>query len=237
MIYNFTINDFEGPLDLLLHLIKINKMEIENINLNSITSQYLEFINNMKNESIDVASEYLVMASELVHLKSKMLINIDIDNNEDDYEIKDEEELKEKLIEYNKIKNITDTFKDLESTRNEVYTKLPSNLKDYKKNTPLDKNITIDDLINAFNIFLDREKLKKPINTKITKKELNVNDRIKGIRNIFKKKNKVSFKDLFDNYSKPYIIVTFLSILEMSKNEEIKIIQNNSFSDIMLEKM
>ncbi len=237
MIYNFTINDFEGPLDLLLHLIKINKMEIENINLNSITSQYLDFINNMKNESIDVASEYLVMASELVHLKSKMLINIDIDNNEDDYEIKDEEELKEKLIEYNKIKNITDTFKDLESTRNEVYTKLPSNLKDYKKNTPLDKNITIDDLINAFNIFLDREKLKKPINTKITKKELSVNDRIKGIRNIFKKKNKVSFKDLFDNYSKPYIIVTFLSILEMSKNEEIKIIQNNSFSDIMLEKM
>lgn len=237
MIYNFTINDFEGPLDLLLHLIKINKMEIENINLNSITSQYLEFINNMKNESIDVASEYLVMASELVHLKSKMLINIDIDNNEEDYEIKDEEELKEKLIEYNKIKNITDTFKDLESTRNEVYTKLPSNLKDYKKNTPLDKNITIDDLINAFNIFLDREKLKKPINTKITKKELSVNDRIKGIRNIFKKKNKVSFKDLFDNYSKPYIIVTFLSILEMSKNEEIKIIQNNSFSDIMLEKM
>lgn len=237
MTYNFTINDFEGPLDLLLHLIKINKMEIENINLNSITSQYLDFINNMKNESIDVASEYLVMASELVHLKSKMLINIDIDNNEDDYEIKDEEELKEKLIEYNKIKNITDTFKDLESTRNEVYTKLPSNLKDYKKNTPLDKNITIDDLINAFNIFLDREKLKKPINTKITKKELSVNDRIKGIRNIFKKKNKVSFKDLFDNYSKPYIIVTFLSILEMSKNEEIKIIQNNSFSDIMLEKM
>ena len=237
MIYNFTINDFEGPLDLLLHLIKINKMEIENINLNSITSQYLDFINNMKNESIDVASEFLVMASELVHLKSKMLINIDIDNNEDDYEIKDEEELKEKLIEYNKIKNITDTFKDLESTRNEVYTKLPSNLKDYKKNTPLDKNITIDDLINAFNIFLDREKLKKPINTKITKKELSVNDRIKGIRNIFKKKNKVSFKDLFDNYSKPYIIVTFLSILEMSKNEEIKIIQNNSFSDIMLEKM
>ena len=237
MIYNFTINDFEGPLDLLLHLIKINKMEIENINLNSITSQYLEFINNMKNESIDVASEYLVMASELVHLKSKMLINIDIDNNEDDYEIKDEEELKEKLIEYNKIKNITDTFKDLESTRNEVYTKLPSNLKDYKKDTPLDKNITIDDLINAFNIFLEREKLKKPINTKITKKELSVNDRIKGIRNIFKKKNKVSFKDLFDNYSKPYIIVTFLSILEMSKNEEIKIIQNNSFSDIMLEKM
>ncbi len=237
MIYNFTINDFEGPLDLLIHLIKINKMEIENVNLNSITTQYLEFINTMKDESIDVASEYLVMASELVHLKSKMLINIDDDKNDDEYELNSEEDLKEKLLEYEKIKNITNTFKDLESSRNEVYTKIPTNLNDYKKDVPLDNSITLDDLLNAFNVFLEREKLKKPINTKITKKELSVGDRIKGIRNIFKNKNKVSFVELFDNFSKPYIIVTFLSILEMSKNEEIKIIQKDNFSDIVLEKM
>ena len=237
MIYNFTINDFEGPLDLLIHLIKINKMEIENVNLNSITTQYLEFINTMKDESIDVASEYLVMASELVHLKSKMLINIDDDKNDDEYELNSEEDLKEKLLEYEKIKNITNTFKDLESSRNEVYTKIPTNLNDYKKDVPLDNSITLDDLLNAFNVFLEREKLKKPINTKITKKELSVGDRIKGIRNIFKNKNKVYFVELFDNFSKPYIIVTFLSILEMSKNEEIKIIQKDNFSDIVLEKM
>lgn len=237
MTYNFTINDFEGPLDLLLHLIKINKMDIETINLNSITTQYLEFINSMKNESIDVASEYLVMASELVHIKSKMLINLDNDKEDDMYEMNNEEDLKEKLREYDKIKNITSTFKDLESVRNEVYTKLPTNLNEYKKDIPLDNNITLDDLINAFNMFLEREKLKKPINTKITKKELSVGDRIKGIRNIFKIKNKVSFTELFDNRTKPYIIVTFLSILEMSKNEEIKIVQKDNFSDIILEKM
>lgn len=237
MIYNFTINDFEGPLDLLIHLIKINKMEIENVNLNSITTQYLEFINTMKDESIDIASEYLVMASELVHLKSKMLINIDDDKNDEEYELNSEDDLKEKLLEYEKIKNITNTFKNLESSRNEVYTKIPTNLNDYKKDVPLDNSITLDDLLNAFNVFLEREKLKKPINTKITKKELSVGDRIKGIRNIFKNKNKVSFVELFDNFSKPYIIVTFLSILEMSKNEEIKIIQKDNFSDIVLEKM
>lgn len=236
MTYNFTINDFEGPLDLLLHLIKINKMDIETINLNNITTQYLEFINTMKNESIDVASEYLVMASELVHIKSKMLINIDNDKEDDEYELNNEEDLKEKLREYDRIKNITGTFKDLESIRNEVYTKLPTNLNEFKKDIPLDNTITLDDLINAFNTFLEREKLKKPINTRITKKELSVGDRIKGIRNIFKAKNKVSFTELFDNYTKPYIIVTFLSILEMSKNEEIKIIQKNNFSDIILEK-
>lgn len=236
MIYNFTINDFEGPLDLLLHLIKINKMDIENINLNSLTMQYLEFVDKMKNENIDIASEYLVMASELVHIKSKMLLNIDNDKEDDLYEMNNEDDLKEKLKEYDRIKNITNTFKELENTRNEVYTKIPTNLDEYKKDVELDNNITLDDLINAFNVFLEREKLKKPINTKITKKELSVGDRIKGIRNIFKSKNKVSFVELFDNYTKPYVIVTFLSILEMSKNEEIRIIQKDNFSDIILEK-
>lgn len=236
MIYNFTINDFEGPLDLLLHLIKINKMDIENINLNSLTMQYLEFVDKMKNKNIDIASEYLVMASELVHIKSKMLLNIDNDKEDDLYEMNNEDDLKEKLKEYDRIKNITNTFKELENTRNEVYTKIPTNLDEYKKDVELDNNITLDDLINAFNVFLEREKLKKPINTKITKKELSVGDRIKGIRNIFKSKNKVSFVELFDNYTKPYVIVTFLSILEMSKNEEIRIIQKDNFSDIVLEK-
>ena len=101
---------------------------------------------------------------------------------------------------------------------------------------PLEVGITLDDLINAFNKFLEREKLKKPINTRITKKELSVDDRIKSIRNIFKIKKKIGFKELFDNYNKPFIIVTFLSILEMTKNEEIKITQKNNFEDIILEK-
>lgn len=236
MTYNFSINDFEGPLDLLLHLIKINKMEIESINIESITSQYLEFIDKMKNESIDVASEYLVMASELIHIKSKALINIKDEEN-DEYEINSEEELKQRLLEYEQIKNITNTFKNLEDNRGKVYTKIPTNLNEYKKDIPLDTNLTLDDLIKAFEEFLNREKLKKPINTKITKKELSVNDRIKSIRTLLDKKNKLKFIDLFDNYTKPYIVVTFLSILEMTKNEEIKINQENNFGEIILEKM
>ena len=235
MIYNFTINDFEGPLDLLLHLIKINKMEIETINLETITKEYLEFIDKMKNESIDIASEYLVMASELVHIKSKMLVREDTDYDEE-YEINSEEELKEKLFEYERIKEVTNTFKDLESARGEVYTKIPMNLSDYKKDIPLDNNITLDDLINAFESFLNREKLKKPINTRITKKELSVSDRVKSIRTLFKTKKKINFTELFEEINKPYIIVTFLSILEMSKNNEIKLTQKDNFSEIIIEK-
>ena len=234
MTYNFTINDFEGPLDLLLHLIKINKMEIQTINVETITKEYISFIDKMKEESIDIASEYLVMASELVHLKSKMLVNEK--ESEEEYEINSEEDLKEKLEEYEKIKKITDAFKDLESTRGEVYTKIPSDLSVYRTDVPLDSNITLDDLINALNSFLEREKLKKPINTKITKKELSVNDRVKSIRSIIKSKKKIKFTDLFDRLDKPYIIVTFLSILEMSKNNEIEVKQEKSFGDIILEK-
>lgn len=235
MSYNFSINDFEGPLDLLLHLIKANKMEIENINIESITCQYMNFINKMKQESIDIASEYLVMASELVHLKSKILVNSK-DEIEDDFEIQSEDDLKEKLLEYERIKNITNTFKDLELTRNEVFTKIPTNLNEFRKDSPLDTNITLDDLILAFENFLNREKLKRPINTRITKKELSVDDRVKSIRKILKEKNKIHFIELFDKLDKPFIIVTFLSILEMSKNDEIKLKQDNNYSDIIIEK-
>ena len=234
MIYNFSVNDFEGPLDLLLHLIKINKMDIENINLESITNQYLKFINKMKEESIDLASSYLVMASELIHLKSKIILHIN-DETEEEYELNTEEDLKNKLIEYQNIKDITNTFKNLESTRSEVYTKIPSNLKEYSNNIPIDNNVTLDDLTLAFLKFLEREKLKKPINTRITKKELSVSDRINSIRNIFKKKKKINFTSLFDELNKPYIIVTFLSILEMSKNNEISIKQEDNFKEIILE--
>ena len=114
MTYNFSINDFEGPLDLLLHLVKINKMEIVEINLLDITNQYMNFINKMKEESIDIASSYLVMASELVHLKSKLLLNKTGDEDEE-YELNTEEDLKEKLLEYEKIKRITETFSNLEA--------------------------------------------------------------------------------------------------------------------------
>lgn len=235
MKYNFSINDFEGPLDLLLHLIKIKKQEISDINVEEITNQYMHFINQMKEESIDVASSYLVMASELVHLKSKMILNKD-DEDDSEYELNSEDDLKDKLLEYQKIKLVTETFKDLEQTRFQVYTKVPSNLSEYRKEVPLDNNITLDDLVLAFENFLFREKLKKPINTRITKKELSVEDRVKSIRKIFENKSKINFTELFDNVSKPYVIVTFLSILEMSKNDEVSLKQENNFGEIIIEK-
>ena len=236
MIPNFCINDFEGPLDLLLHLIRSSKMDIYDINIESITKQYLDFINNNKNLSMDDSSEYLVMAAELIHLKSKLLLNKNDDEEDDEYEFNNEEDLRNRLIEYERIKGITDSFKDLEDKRSEFYTKLPSDLSEFKQEEKLNYGENdIDDLINAFELFLSRQKLNKPLNTKIMKKELSVKERTNQIRNILKTKKSCHFEDLFGELTKPYVVVTFLSILEMAKNNEIFIKQDNNFGEISIE--
>ena len=164
MTYNFCINDFEGPLDLLLHLVKESKMDIYEINIRMIIEQYLEYIHSLKEKNIDIASEYLVMASELVHLKSKMLINKEETEEEsDEYNINSEEELRERLIEYEKYKEITRSLSELEEKRSEVYTKIPENLKEFADIKKLPKGIfDLDDLYDAYLAYLKRKKLEKP---------------------------------------------------------------------------
>lgn len=237
MIYNFCINDFEGPLDLLLHLIRSSKMDIYEINVESITRQYLDFINHSKDLSVDIASEYLVMAAELIHLKSRILLNKKEETEEDsEYEFNNEEDLKNKLLEYERVKKLTSSFKELEEKRSAFYTKLPSDLSEFKdEHLALDSDVSLEDLINSFELFLSRQKLNKPLNTKITKRELSVTERTSQIRKILKQSKKCEFTSLFEEFSKPYIVVTFLSILEMSKNKELLITQDKTFGNIMLE--
>lgn len=239
MNYNFCTSDFEGPLDLLLHLVKESQMDIYEISIHSIIDQYLEFIHSLEEKNIDVASEYLVMASELVHLKSKLLINRqdEEENSEDEFSFSSEEDLRNKLLEYEKYKEITKNFQELEEKRNEVYTKLPESLRDfYPENQIVQGEFSIQDLLNAYLQFIDRQKLSKPLNTKITKREISVDDKIKDIRQILLKKNKINFLELFTEFNKPSVVVTFLSILEMSKNKEIILKQKDNFSPIMIEK-
>lgn len=238
MDYKITINDFEGPLDLLLHLVKETKMDIYEIDTNLIIEKYLKYIENMQNLNIDVASEFLVMAAELIHLKSKMLINIKEEVEEtDEFSINSEEDLKNKLLEYEKFKNMSELFKGLEENRKEVYTKVPENLKSITDQTIVnDGSVTVQDLVDAFLGFQQRLKYSKPVNTRITKKELSVSDRTKSIRNILDTKKKVLFTELFETVTREYVVVTFLAILDMSKNDEILLTQDNNFKDIMVEK-
>ena len=233
---NIKINDFDGPLDLLWHLIKAHKMDIYDINIETITKEYLSFINEHKELTIDGASEYLVIASELIHLKSKLLLNKNVEEDDTEYEINTEDDLRNRLIEYEKLKAAANNFKDLEDKRKEVLTKLPSNLSEYAdKSVKLSSDITLDDLLKAFEDYLNRKKLDEPVNKAVTKRELSVEDRCVGIKNYLHNRGKVNFLELFDKVDKPYVIVTFLGILNLVKSREAVISQEYNFGDIFIE--
>lgn len=234
----FTIDDFSGPLDLLLHLVKNSKMDIYDIPIEHITREYVDFIEQMEHMNIDVASEYLVLASELIHLKSKMLL--DIDETEEDadqleFKIGSEEELRHRLLEYQKYKELCEDFKVLEDKRSEVHTKIPESLEEYRESVELNTDTSIDDLVHAFEEFLSRQKFSKPLSTKVTNREISVTHRTREIREILSKKRRVDFFELFTEMSREYLVVTFLSILEMTKSNEISIKQENNFSNIIIE--
>ncbi|MDO4375719.1 MAG: segregation/condensation protein A [bacterium] len=233
---NIKINDFDGPLDLLWHLIKAHKMDIYDINIEKITKEYLGFINEHKELTIDGASEYLVMASELIHLKSKLLLNKNDEEEDAEYEINTEDDLRNRLIEYEKLKAAADRLVELEDKRKEVLTKLPSNLSEYAdKSVKLSSDITLDDLLKAFEGYLNRKKLDEPVNKAVTKRELSVEDRCLSIKSYLHNRGKINFLDLFDEVDKPYVIVTFLGILNLVKSREAVISQEYNFGDIFIE--
>ena len=234
-MYEITIDNFSGPMDLLLHLIKQSKMDIMNIKLEIIIDEYLEYIKKMEEMNLDIASSYLVMASEFLYIKSRMLLPRQ--DEEDDDEEDPKERLINRLILYEQYKEQIDNFKELEKERSTYYTKIPSSLEEYQtdEKKALIEKLTLDDLVKAFEKFLERVDLEKPVHTKITKKELSVEDRIINIKSKFKKAKRINFFDLFETKTKEYVVVTFLAILEMAKNREIMIYQEDNFDNIVCE--
>lgn len=234
MEYVVTIDNFDGPLDLLLHLIKKMDIDINEISIEEITKQYLSYINTMKEMNLDIASEYLVMASELMEIKSiSLLPKSHIE--EDEYVEDPKETLIKRLIEYKRYKELVPSFQDLEDERKKEFTKSPSDLSEFKVEEEVDLgDLTLDDLMNAFQAFLKRKELEKPLNTKITKKEYSVKKRNNEIRDILKKKKKIEFEELFDIMSKDYIVVTFLSILDLARKQDLCIKQDDNFKKIYL---
>lgn len=240
MNYEIHLENFEGPMDLLLHLVKETKLDIYEIQMSQIIESYLSYIKSLQELNIDIGSEFLVMASSLLHLKSKKLLGKETDEvaEDDEYNITSEEDLKNKILEYEKYKNITKELQELEMKRKEVFTKIPENLKNYQEKQELiNDGLTVDDLLKALLKVEERLRYKEPLETKITKKEISVKDRIVSIREILIKKTKCHFEDLFEAANKEYIIATFLAILEMSKQKEILLKQDGLFESILVERI
>lgn len=233
MEYTITIDNFEGPLDLLLHLIKQSDIDICDISILDITKQYMDYINKMEELNLNIASEYLIMAAELLEMKSNMLLPKPKVEN-DEYEEDPREKLIKKLLEYQRYKEITEEFKKLELSRKDVFTKDPSNLNEFKVSNEVVGEGNVDDLLLAFKKFLERKELEKPLNTKITTKEYSVSVRSSEIKTILKRKKKLYFDELFEEFNKNYIVVTFLSILDLARKGELTIEQENNFEKIYL---
>jgi len=231
--YETKIDAFEGPLDLLLHLISEAKVDVHEIKISEITEQYLQYIKAMDDLHLEIASEYLVMAANLILIKSKKLLPREEIDIEDEYEEDLEAELKQRLLEYQLYKDSLDEFRRLEEARGQYYTKPAIDFSPYIDDTfTLDIEYDASELILAFEKLLRRQKLETPIPTTIVAEKITVEDRISVIREVLLFKKRVKFSELFERFDKEYIVVTFLAMLEMAKLDAIVLVQGNFDEEI-----
>ena len=237
--YSIKIEDFEGPLDLLCFLVKKNKMNIDDINIYKIIEEYLEYMYIMESLNLEVATEFITMASMLIYLKSKKILPKSCDDKEED-EIS-EELLKEKIIQYKKYKQASIRL----SSRYEEYNYRVSKK---REELVLDKKefeglYTPYTLTRSYKLQILKFEMKENMNKDnieklVIKEKVSVKVKIKEMFTILSKIPKFVFNTMFlnKNKSKDEIISAFLGILEMAKKNDIKIKQENIFSDILVEK-
>lgn len=212
---------FEGPLDLLLHLIHENELDIFDLDMSILTDQYIEYLHQMEKLDIEVESEYLVELSRLVELKSlKMLPKPETED--DDYEEDPRDRLVKRLLEYQKYKEVTKALYDSFTERQYQLSK-PISIEEVKK-TSVFEDVKIEgdpyDLLKAMNKVLRRIQLQKPLETRLVQKELSAEDRVLQIKARLKElPDTFSFDTLIDDCKEVReYIVTFLAILDMAKN-------------------
>lgn len=233
---------FEGPLDLLLHLIDKNKVDIYDIPIAKITDQYMEYVDEMKRQDLNIMSEFLVMAATLLAIKAKMLLPAE----EEEEETGDPRaELVEKLLEYKMYKCISYELKDLQVNADQVLYKLPTiprEVLSYEAPVnvmELTEDLTLRKLNDIFQELLRKEKGRvDPVRSKfgqIRREEISLEDKIVYLRDYCMSHESFSFRTLFgENSTKTEIIVTFLAVLELIKSGVINIRQDQIFDDIKI---
>lgn len=232
---------FEGPLDLLLHLINKLEIDIYDIPIAKITNQYLHYLERMKTNQIDLAGDYFVMAASLMRIKSEMLVprnENQAEMTEDDYEPEDpRKDLIELLLEYKQIKEVVPKFEERHSDRADYFGKDPTELSAYRETIELeDQGLEILDLTKIFNEVLVRHRMNQPLPTIIESDEITVTEKMDDIFSILSKDGShfISFSDLVNQSSRKEIVVSFLAILELIKDNRILVTQDTISSDILI---
>jgi segregation and condensation protein A len=247
MSLNIKIENFEGPFDLLLHLIKKNKMDISDIKIYEITNQYLEYIHAMEEMDLEITSEFIVIAATLIEIKSKLLLpkHKDDENAVDSEEKDPRKELIDKLIQYRKFKEAALFLKEREQGTGRIFSKKPEIIEEKKKNIdPKDflKGVSILKLYELYNnlltIYGNKINRSNVINKEIPIDKFKIEDKMDYLRENIQIGRKVLFSNIINQCtSKIEVVVTFLALLELMKLKCIIVIQEQSFTEIYVERI
>jgi len=231
------VSDFEGPLDLLLHLIRSSEMDIYDIQISAITGQYLDYLHNMKDNQLEVAGEYVVMAATLMAIKSQMLLPNEPIEEEltDDEELNDpRQELVDQLLEYKRYKQAAQQLKAKEELRQQEYTRQAMNIPAGVVSAKLAPGVTVQQLQSAFDKVLKRKIINEPLNQTVQGEAESISARIKLVLHQVMSGTQ-SFENLFEGQvTVEDLVTTFFAILELSKHQAILIEQQDSFGPLML---
>lgn len=236
MNYEVILESFEGPLDLLYNLIEKEKVDIYDIPIHKITDQYIDHINSMKELDLEITSEFLIMATTLIEIKSRMLLP-KIKKEQDDLEEEDpRDELVRRLLEYKKYKQVSLELKDRESIYKKIYYKAREEIEYYDDELDLE-GIDLDSLMNVYQRILENcVDLDGDVDfEEIKRDDITIEESIENIIKILRNNQKMKFENLFNkNTTISIIVTTFLAILELIKQKHIIIEQDHNFSDIFV---
>lgn len=243
MLIEVKLESFEGPFDLLFSLIEKNKIDIYDIPIAELTDQYLDYLDNMQTQDMESMSEFVLLASTLLEIKSKLLLP---SAEEEEPEEDPREELVKRLIEYKKYKKAADFFSEkLKSNGFSLFRepdeKLVSSLRANVDNSDILNNVSLELLFETFEEVLRRKELKRDkIRSgfdSVKKAVYNVTDKIQYIRDIMTIEKKIKFQDIFRaSTTREEVVVTFLAMLELIKQREITAVQDNNFNEIIIER-
>ncbi|AKP66520.1 segregation and condensation protein A [Companilactobacillus ginsenosidimutans] len=231
------LTDFEGPIDLLLHLIKESKIDIYDIPIADITQQYLDYLNNMKVLQLDIAGDYLVMASTLMSIKSKLLLPKAPDEIDENIDVEDPRDaLVSQLLTYQTFKHVAEYFEEKEASRSKLHDKEPSVPKTQLEQFLLPGSVAISDLASVYSELLQNQIKHGPKTEMVENETISIEAAQESILSKLSKHRRITFKSLLKiGHGVEEVVTDFMAILEMVRNQQIIAHQESLESELIIE--
>jgi len=237
--YKVQFEVFEGPLDLLLYLIKKEEVDIYEVNLTKLASQFIEYVDLMRQFDLEVAGEFLVMASTLMYIKSRELLPKDqqVAVEEEDEGEDPRFELIRQLVEYKKFKDAAAQLQSLEERQENIYPRVPGKIEFASEAAAAKPEVGIFELLNAVNGILKRFAAKEAGTREIYEDRWTVSEKIEFVRNLITERGSVKFSQLFESAAnRAEIVCTFLALLELIRMKQLACLQPEPFAEIEISK-